>query len=59
MEKLFIVNVNSFETKMVTEALKRNRKKFVTIEEGKISDQLSKKIEIAIKNKKTNNFCGF
>lgn len=59
MEKLFIVNVNSFETKMVTEALKRNRKKFVTIEEGKISDQLSKKIEIAIKNKKQIIFVGF
>lgn len=59
MEKLFIVDVNSFETRIIVNVLKRNRKKFVVVKEGKISDQISKKVEIAIKNKKQIIFVGF
>lgn len=52
MKKLFVVNVFSFETKMVTEILKRNGKEFVTIREDKVSDQTIEKINKAVKNKK-------
>ena len=43
--------VDSFETKIVTQILERNNKKFVTIDEGEISDQALTKIENAVKNK--------
>lgn len=52
MKKFFVVAVGSFELKMVTEILKRNNKEFVTLKEDRASDQISKKIEKAIKQKK-------
>lgn len=52
MSKLFVVAVNSFETKMIVEILKRNNKQFIAIKEGRVSDQTNKKIEKAVENKK-------
>ena len=54
MKKLFVVNVFSFETKMITEILKRNGKEFIAIEneERRASDQVAEKIENAVRNKK-------
>lgn len=53
-KKFFVVNVFSFETKMIVEILKRNGKEFITIEneERRASDQVAEKIENAVKNKK-------
>ena len=58
MKKFFIVEVNSFETKIVTEMLERNNKEFVVIKKGEANDQTNKKIEKAIKNKKEIIFVG-
>lgn len=58
MKKFFIVEVNSFETKIVTEMLERNNKEFVVIKKGEANDQTNKKIEKAIKNKKELIFVG-
>lgn len=54
MKKLFVVNVFSFETKMITEILKRNGKEFITIEneERRASDQIAEKINKAVRQKK-------
>jgi hypothetical protein len=58
MKKIFIVSVDSFELKIVTEMLKRNNKDFVAIKKGEINDQAIKKVEKAIKNKKELIFVG-
>ena len=50
-KKFFVVMVDSFETKVITQILKRNNKKYITIDEGEISDQVLTKIENAVKNK--------
>ena len=52
MKKLFVVNVFSFETKMITEILKRNGKEFVIMKERRMSDQADIKVKKAIQNKK-------
>jgi hypothetical protein len=57
-KKFFVVMVDDFETKIITQILERNNKKFLTIKEGKASDQINKKIEIAIKNKRQIIFIG-
>lgn len=51
MSKFFVVLADDFETKIITQILKRNNKKYITVDEGEISDQASKKIENAVKNK--------
>ena len=57
-KKFFVVEVNSFETKIVTEMLERNNKEYVVIKKGEANDQTNKKIEKAIKNKKELIFVG-
>ena len=52
MKKLFVVNVFSFETKMIVEILKRNGKEFVIMKERRMSDQTDIKVKKAIQNKK-------
>lgn len=52
MSKFFIVNVFSFETKMIVEILKRNGKEFVIMKERRMSDQADIKVKKAIQNKK-------
>lgn len=59
MEKLFIVEINSFETKMVVNMLKRNNKKYVVARGESFSDQVAEKIKNAIKTKKEIIFVGF
>ena len=59
MEKLFIVEVNSFETKMIVNMLKRNNKQCIIAKGESFSDQLSKEIEKAIKKQKQIIFVGF
>ena len=58
MSKFFVVAINSFETKMVVEILKRNNKEFILIKEDRISDQNIEKIERAIKKQKEIIFMG-
>lgn len=52
MSKFFVVAINSFETKMVAEILKRNNKQFITIKEDRVSDQTIEKIDKEVRNKK-------
>lgn len=59
MEKIFVVSVDNFELRLVAEMLKRNRKELIITKEGRISDQVNKKIEKDIKNKKQIIFVGF
>lgn len=58
MSKFFVVAVNSFETKMVVEILRRNNKEYILIKEDRISDQNIEKIEKAIKKQKEIIFMG-
>lgn len=59
MEKLFIVEINSFETKMIANMLKRNNKKYEIARGESFSDQIAEKIKNAIKTKKEIIFVGF
>ena len=59
MKKMFVVEVNSFETKMIINMLKRNNKEYVVARGESFSDQLSKEIEKAIKKQKQIIFVGF
>lgn len=59
MEKLFVVEVNSFETKMVVNMLKRNNKKYEIAKGESFSDQVAEKIKNAIKNKNQVILVGF
>lgn len=52
MSKFFVVNVFSFETKMIVEILKRNGKEFIIMKERRMSDQADIKVKKAIQNKK-------
>ena len=60
MEKIFVVDVNSFELKMVARMLKRNNKNLIIMKRDGfgLSDQISKKIENAIKKQKQIIFIG-
>ena len=58
-KKFFVVEVNSFETKMVVNVLKRNNKQYIIAKGESFSDQVAKKIEKAIKNKNQVIFVGF
>lgn len=59
MEKLFVVEVNSFETKMTVNMLKRNNKQCIIAKGESFSDQTVEKIKNAIKTKKQIIFVGF
>lgn len=59
MEKLFVVEVNSFETKMIVNMLKRNNKQCIIAKGESFSDQTVEKIKNAIKTKKQIIFVGF
>lgn len=59
MEKLFIVEINSFETKMIANMLKRNNKKYEIARGESFSDQVAEKIKKAIKKQKQIFFVGF
>ena len=52
MEKLFVVEVNSFETKMTVNMLKRNNKQCIIAKGESFSDQVAEKIKNAIKTNK-------
>lgn len=59
MKKVFIVEINSFETKMIINMLKRNNKEYVVARGESFSDQVAEKIKNAIKTKKEIIFVGF
>lgn len=59
MEKLFVVEVNSFETKMIVNVLKRNNKQCIIARGESFSDQVAEKIKNAIKTNKQIIFVGF
>lgn len=59
MKKVFIVEINSFETKMIINMLKRNNKEYVVARGESFSDQVAEKIKNAIKTKKQIIFVGF
>lgn len=60
MKKVFVVDINSFELKMVARMLKRNNKNLIIMKRDGfgLSDQASQKIENAIRNKKEIIFIG-
>lgn len=59
MKKMFVVEVNSFETKMIINMLKRNNKEYVVARGESFSDQVAEKIKKAIKKQKQIFFVGF
>lgn len=58
MSNFFIVLADDFETKIIVKILKRNNKELVVVEEGEANDQISKKIEKAVKKQKQIIFVG-
>lgn len=58
MSNFFIVLADDFETKIITQILKRNNKELVVVEEGEANDQISEKIEKAVKKQKQIIFVG-